>query len=154
MDIIQRIAQLESEQIGERVYDGLYQKAKTNSGNLGFNIPYGYDYIDGVLTINKTEKEYVKMIYSSYRNGYSMKRIAETLNKQNVKTKQNKKWGSQTISNILKNPLYYGAFHWGEFIHSGKHEAIIDKNSFNEVQYEIRSRKNNIISNKSNKKIN
>jgi len=44
MDIIQRIAQLESEQIGERVYDGMEQKARTNGGSLGFNIPYGYDF--------------------------------------------------------------------------------------------------------------
>ena len=43
MDIIQRIAQLESEQIGERVYVGMDQKAKTNGGMLVFNIPYGYD---------------------------------------------------------------------------------------------------------------
>ena len=46
---IQRIAQLESEQIGERVYAGMEQKAKTNSGVLGFNIPYGYDYNNGIL---------------------------------------------------------------------------------------------------------
>ena len=44
MNIIQGIAQLESEQIGERVYIGMEQKAKTNGGMLGFNIPYGYDY--------------------------------------------------------------------------------------------------------------
>jgi len=41
MSIIQLIAQLESEQIGERVYIGMEQKARTNGGVLGFNIPYG-----------------------------------------------------------------------------------------------------------------
>ena len=35
MDIIQRIAQLESEQIGERVYMGMSQKAKGGHGALG-----------------------------------------------------------------------------------------------------------------------
>ena len=35
MDIIQRIAQLESEQIGERVKVGMTQKAKKGSGYLG-----------------------------------------------------------------------------------------------------------------------
>src|SRR2546422_8110972 len=41
MDIIQRIAQLESEQIGERVYMGMSQKAKEGPGILGFHPPLG-----------------------------------------------------------------------------------------------------------------
>ncbi|HEC81132.1 MAG TPA: recombinase family protein, partial [Thermoplasmatales archaeon] len=53
MDIIQRIAQLESEQIGERVYIGMEQKAKTNGGILGFNIPYGYEYKNGKLVVKE-----------------------------------------------------------------------------------------------------
>ena len=54
MDIIQRIAQLESEQIGERVYIGMEQKARTGSGMLGFNIPYGYYFSDGFLSVSYT----------------------------------------------------------------------------------------------------
>ncbi len=69
MDIIQRIAQLESEQIGERVYIGMEQKAKTNGGVLGFNIPYGYDYSNGKLIVNHTESNNVKNIFRYYRNG-------------------------------------------------------------------------------------
>src|SRR3989304_10186007 len=42
MDIIQRIAQLESEQIGERVDMGMGQKAKKGGGGLGAPPPYGY----------------------------------------------------------------------------------------------------------------
>ena len=63
MNIIQGIAQLESEQIGERVYIGMEQKAKTNGGVLGFNIPYGYDYMNGKLEVNETEAIVVKNIY-------------------------------------------------------------------------------------------
>ncbi len=66
MDIIQRIAQLESEQIGERVYIGMEQKAKTNGGILGFNIPYGYDYSNGKLKIKQNEAENVKNIFQNY----------------------------------------------------------------------------------------
>ena len=55
VDIIQRIAQLESEQIGERVYLAMKQKAKTVGGPLGGNIPYGYDYYNGTLKLNEKE---------------------------------------------------------------------------------------------------
>ena len=60
MDIIQRIAQLESEQISERVKVGMTQKAKSGVGYLGFNIPYGYDYKNGELVLNPHEAKIVK----------------------------------------------------------------------------------------------
>jgi site-specific DNA recombinase len=134
MDIIQRIAQLESEQIGERVYVGMEQKAKTNGGVLGFNIPYGYDYINGKLVVNNSEANIIKKIFDMYKNKFGMKKIAEILNKENIPTKLNKKWGSQTISLILKNPVYCGFLHWEDYLNPSKHIPIIDKNTFNEVQ--------------------
>jgi len=134
MDIIQRIAQLESEQIGERVYVGMEQKAKTNGGVLGFNIPYGYDYSNGKLTINHNESENVKNIFQNYLNGISMKKIAEELNLKSIPTKLNKVWGTQTVSLILKNPVYCGYLHWEDYLNPSDHPPIVDKNSFNEVQ--------------------
>lgn len=141
MDIIQRIAQLESEQIGERVYVGMEQKAKTNSGMLGFNIPYGYNYIDGKLIVNPDESENVKNIFEMYQKGLSMKKISEDLNLRNIQTKLNKTWGAQTISLILKNPLYCGYLHWEDYLNPGDHDPIIEKNVFNDVQQTIQ-RKN------------
>jgi len=125
MDIIQRIAQLESEQIGERVYIGMKQKAKTNSGMLGFNN--------------------VKEIFNLYLDNFSMKKIAEKLNKKNIPTKNNKTWASQTIATILKNPLYCGYLHWEEHLNKSNHEIIIEPNIFNKVQKMIKqkSRKKN-----------
>jgi DNA invertase Pin-like site-specific DNA recombinase len=134
MDIIQRIAQLESEQIGERVYVGMEQKAKTNGGVLGFNIPYGYDYSNGKLTINHNESENVKNIFQNYLNGISMKKIADELNLKSIPTKLNKVWGIQTVSLILKNPVYCGYLHWEDYLNPSDHPPIVDKNSFNEVQ--------------------
>jgi DNA invertase Pin-like site-specific DNA recombinase len=140
MDIIQRIAQLESEQIGERVYDGMHQKARTNGGPLGFNIPYGYDYIHNELVINKTEEKNVKLIFDLYLKGLSMRKIAEYLNEQNVPTKKHRSWGSQTISKILKNPLYHGVFHWENIKHPDSFPIIIDEVTFNLVQNKILNR--------------
>ena len=140
MDIIQRIAQLESEQIGERVYFGMEQKARVNGGVLGFNIPYGYDYTDGKLTINLNEAENVKNIFEMYLKGMSMKIIAEELNSKDIPTKLNKTWGAQTVSLILKNPLYCGYLHWEDYLNPGDHDLIIDKNIFNDVQKIIKKK--------------
>jgi len=140
MDIIQRIAQLESEQIGERVYIGMEQKAKTNGGVLGFNIPFGYEYENGKLIINDNEAIQIKHIFNLYLNGFSMKKISEEFNRNKIPTKQNKTWGSQTISTILKNPLYCGYLHWEDYLQVGDHIPIIDKNIFNKVQKKIISK--------------
>jgi len=140
MDIIQRIAQLESEQIGERVYAGMEQKAKQNGGVLGFNIPYGYDYIDGKLVVNDSESTIVKNIFDMYRNKLSMKKIAEILNQKRIPTKLNKIWGPQTISLILKNPVYCGFLHWESYLNPNEHPPIIDKIIFNEVQKSIQKK--------------
>ena len=141
MDIIQRIAQLESEQIGERVYVGMEQKARTNGGVLGFNIPYGYDYVDGKLLVNEDEAKQVKNIFQMYLNGLSMKKIADILNSKSIPTKQNKIWGSQTVSMILKNPLYCGFLHWEDYLNPGDHDPIVDRDAFNEIQ-ELRQKRN------------
>ncbi len=132
--IIQGIAQLESEQIGERVYDGMAQKAKSNGGYLGFNIPYGYNYENGKLVINPNECATVKLIYKLYLEGYSLASIVNKLTNLGIPTKRFRKWAKKTISAILKNPLYAGYFVWDSIVQNGTHEPIISKNHFIEVQ--------------------
>jgi DNA invertase Pin-like site-specific DNA recombinase len=134
MDIIQRIAQLESEQIGERVYVGMEQKAKVNGGVLGFNIPYGYDYTNGKLQINSQEASTVRQIYSWYLSGKSMGKISKMLNEVNLPTKKGGSWAKKTISTILKNPVYCGYLHWEEYVNKSDHKPIITNDDFNDVQ--------------------
>lgn len=134
MDIIQRIAQLESEQIGERVYIGMEQKAKMGDGLLGFNIPYGYDYIDGKLVINKKEAEVVRKIFQWYLEGKSMGWIAQALQKRKISTKKGGFWAKKTVSSILKNPIYCGYLKWEKYLYKGDHQPIIDVQTFNRVQ--------------------
>ena len=149
VDIIQRIAQLESEQIGERVYAGMHQKASTpverlaseKSPYLGFNHPYGYNYREGELSINQIEAKFVKNIYEHYLGGKSMGDISKYLNNVNAPTKRGGKWDKRTIANILKNPLYYGDIKWDGIVKSAPHEPIIDKESFQTVQKMISKRR-------------
>jgi len=143
MDIIQRIAQLESEQIGERVYIGMQQKAKTNGGVLGFNIPYGYDYIDGKFKINNMEAPVVRNIYLWYMGGKSMGEIEKMLNLAKISTKKGRIWAKKTISTILKNSVYCGYLHWEEYVNKSDHEPIISTRDFNEVQKLIADRSGN-----------
>lgn len=134
MDIIQRIAQLESEQISERVYTGMRQKASTVGGPLGFAIPYGYDYLNGKLTINEKEAKVVKKIFSLYLKGMSISEIVNFLNERHIPTKHNRHWAKKTVAGILKNALYCGVIEWDDIIRKGTHPPIIDVKEFNRVQ--------------------
>jgi len=148
MDIIQRIAQLESEQIGERVYTGMEQKARTPVENLGkdrhpylgFAHPYGYHYSNGRLTVVEEEAKYVRFIFEEYLKGKTLDEICRRLNELKVPTKRGGKWAKYTISRILKNPIYAGYLEWNGIIKKNNHQPIIDKETFNKVQKIIESR--------------
>lgn len=140
MNILQLVAQLESEQIGERVYIGMEQKAKTARGVLGFNIPYGYDYSEGKLKIIENEARVVRNIYSWYKEGKSMGEIAKMLRAAQIPTKKGGCWAKKTISTILKNPTYSGYLHWEKYVNKSDHEQIITESDFNEIQNIIANR--------------
>jgi predicted site-specific integrase-resolvase len=110
MNIVQGIAQLESEQIGERVYIGMEQKAKKNCGVL---------------------------VYFCYKDGKSMGEIAKMFNNAKIPTKKQGFWAKKTISTILKNPTYCGYLHWEKYLHKSDHIPIISETDFNEVQDRI-----------------
>ncbi|MDG6224403.1 MAG: recombinase family protein [Candidatus Thermoplasmatota archaeon] len=141
MDIIQRIAQLESEQIGERVYVGMRQKAKEGKGILGFAIPYGYNFVDGKLELDRDESSTICEIFSLYNEGYSIRGIARELKKKQIRTKKGSiNWDPKTIFRILSNPLYCGYHRWDDVIYAGDMDPIIDRELFERVQTRLHRR--------------
>lgn len=137
MDIIQRIAQLESEQIGERVYMGMKQKASTVGGPLGGYSPYGYDYDDGLLVVNEEERKGVLLIFEEYLAGRTTREIANLLNFKDVPKRTKTQWFKMTVSRMLRNPIYCGYMEWDGILRKADHQEIIDVRTFNEVQREI-----------------
>jgi len=140
MDMIQRIAQLESEQIGERTYMGMREKAESFAGILGFNAPFGYSFEDGKLVIVEDEAEIVREIYNRYQNGSTMDEIAFYLNTNHLLTKNNNPWNKYNLRTVLHNPTYAGYLHWEEIVWKADHEPIIDPEFFNEIQLLIASK--------------
>jgi len=138
MDIIQRIAQLESEQIGERVKLGMIEKARRGTGHLGSGHPYGYSYHNGTLIIVEDEANTAKEIFKRYLDGLSLREIADLLNDRGVLSKTGKDWSKQAISKILKNPLYCGFIRWDGIVRQGEHDPLVSREVFNRVQIRMR----------------
>ena len=143
MDIIQRIAQLESEQIGERVYVGMEQKAKQRGGTLGKPAPYGYAYRDGVLHPVDEEVPTVKQIFAQFLAGEAKQEIASALNASGIATRRGTQWTVWNIGHILENPVYAGALHWQDQLQLDVHPSIVGPKTFDAVQdlLDARSRK-------------
>lgn len=133
MDLMQRIAQLESEQISERVKIGMERKARYGNGLLGSGHPYGYEYSHGELHIINDEMYTIKAIYNMYCKKYSMNFIASMLNDAMIPAKKGGKWNKQSICNILHNPLYAGYVEWDGNIRMGDHYAIINREIFEAI---------------------
>jgi DNA invertase Pin-like site-specific DNA recombinase len=133
MDIMQRIAQLESEQIGERVKIGRTRKAKYGAGNMGSGHPYGYVYERGSLTVVEYEAEVVRDIYYMHSEGRSLRSIADTLNNSLIRPKRGGRWSHQSVSKILHNPIYAGYIRWDGIVRTGEHAAIISQDVFESV---------------------
>lgn len=134
MDIIQRIAQLESEQIGERVYMGMAQKHHQGKGLLGFRRPYGYDYAEGALLLNEKEARVVRRIFKEFAKGVALHSIAEGLNRDGVPSHRKRTWSKSGIRYMLHNPVYIGKIRWDGKIRDGNHEAIVDEGLWEAVQ--------------------
>lgn len=133
VDMIQRIAQLESEQIGERTYIGMEQKASMG-GMMGFNPPYGYRLENSNLIIEAHEANVIRRIYSEYLQGHTMVSIADSLNSQSIFTKNGNLWTKWSISRILHNPIYVGYRRWDKLQIKSDHTPLISLEDFNKVQ--------------------
>jgi site-specific DNA recombinase len=111
------------------------------------------------LVPDADEAKIVKLIYdwftSPSRIGVSS--IRNRLNDMRVPTRKGGPWSDETVRSILTNPVYIGKIRWlgrpqvkrivnGEVVRrrpradepiivDGKHEAIIDENTYNRAQY-------------------
>ena len=133
MDIMQRMAQLESEQIGERVYDAMFKKAQEGDGPMGSGEPYGYRYSHGTLVVVEAEAEVVNRIFDLYLAGNSMEDIAVSLTNSNIPSKTGGQWSRQAICRILHNPLYKGYLRWDKGIYKSRTPAIVSEKVFDSV---------------------
>jgi site-specific DNA recombinase len=143
MDIIQRIAQLESEQIGERVKLGMTQKARKGMGYLGSPEPYGYAVRDGRLIVVDHEAGIIPFIFNSYSRGMSLEEIARSLNQRGIAAKKGGVWKKQAVSRILRNPIYCGLLRWDGHDVPSDHPPLISTGSFNLVQELMEERRRN-----------
>ncbi|WP_028284056.1 recombinase family protein, partial [Olleya marilimosa] len=103
-------------------YDNMVRKERSRLGKIekvklnywrGGDCPFGYklkwDGIGNRLTENESESKWIRMIYSEYSKGTSLKEIKSILEDNKIKTRRgNKLWSMGSLQVILKNEIYTG----------------------------------------------
>lgn len=132
-------AQLEREQIKERMQLGKLGRAKSGKSMMWARTSYGYDYHKetGTVTINELEAIAVRDIFNSYLAGMSITKLRDKLNDKYPKTPN---WHYRIIRGILANPVYCGYNQYKGQIFLGNHEPIISEKTFNKTQDELKAR--------------
>ena len=140
MDIIQRIAQLESDQIGERTHMGMGEKHKQRGGNLGKRAPFGYAYGPGqVLQPVPAEAPAALELFQRFAGGAGKVELAAWLNKQGFRGrggrgKPGAPFNHKTVHNLLANVTFAGDTDWDGTIQPDTHPAIVPRLLFEAVQ--------------------
>jgi len=101
-------AQMEVENISERVKLGL--EARRREGKWTGGAPYGfrYDPETGILVIEREEAEVVRLIYEKYLDKGTLHSVARYLNMNEIPTRKGNPWRASTVRRILLRPIYTG----------------------------------------------
>lgn len=133
--VLSVFAQLEREQIRERMAMGRAERAKSGLWQGGGWIPVGYDYVDGHLVPNPVRAAAVKDIYDLFLGGTPITSIKLAVNRKYALN-----FSDTTVHSVLSHRLYVGDIVWQGNIYRGQHEPLIDMETFARAQKLLHSR--------------
>lgn len=127
--ILSVFAQLEREQIKERMSLGREGRAKSGLFHGSNRIPIGYQYIDGQLVIDPYEAEIVRRIYREFNAGKTKASIASQFQREGITTHFGKITAG-TVHSVVTNRVAIGVIIHNGVEYPGQHEAIIEREEF------------------------
>ena len=135
LGIMSAFAQLERETIKIRTRMGMRERVKSGLWMGGGKIPFGYSYDKESGTLVKNEdSDKVREIYSLYLQGYSPSAISQKLGMKYDKL----------VTQILKRETNTGVINYKGEKYQGKHEALIDRETYLAAQSEMKRRSKNV----------
>jgi len=143
LNVLLSFAQFEREVTAERIRDKIAASKKKGMW-MGGPPPLGYDVRDKQLVANEAEAETVRQLFRLYLETGGVRRLKERADQLGITTKYRRLLDGRTqggklfsrgnLYHLLANPIYIGEIKHHEKTYPGKHDAIIDKETWNAVQ--------------------
>lgn len=130
--ILSVFAQLEREQIKERMMMGKEARAKLGKYSTS-TVLVGYDYENGELVPNEYEKMLIVRVFTEYANGKRVFSIRRDLNAEGLFHKYGK-WSDSTVNRVLNNKTYIGYIKHSSKWYKGTHEPLVSEELFDKCQ--------------------
>ncbi len=126
-----------TDNLSEEVKKG--QKQKIKEGWLPTTPPLGYKTVGEkghkIHVIDETVAPYIKEMFALYATGnYSTVALGEKMYKQGFRSRSGVQVVKSQIHKILSEPFYYGKLVWNGNLFEGKHDPLISKDLFDQVQ--------------------
>lgn len=143
LNVLLSFAQFEREVTGERIRDKIAASKKKGMWMGGY-VPLGYDLRDRRIYLNPKEAETIRTIFSNYLRLGCVMALKNYLDRNRIFSKSRTsgngtKTGGTSFSRgalykILKNRIYSGEIAHKGAVHRGQHEAIINREQWDQVQ--------------------
>ena len=147
LNVLLSFAQFEREVTGERIRDKIAASKKKGMWMGGF-CSLGYDIRERRLVVNREESKLVRDIYKRYLELGSVRLLKLDLDLRGIVSKirvskNGRRSGGRSFSRgalyeLLANPLYIGEIRHKKVRHPGQHEAILDRQNWENVQRLLR----------------
>jgi DNA invertase Pin-like site-specific DNA recombinase len=147
LNVLLSFAQFEREVTGERIRDKIAASKKKGMW-MGGVVPLGYDIKARNLTVNEGEATTVRLLFRRYLELGTVRQLKEVADKLGLVTKQRKQASGRTtggqaftrghLYQLLSNPIYVGEIAHKGVHYPGRHEAIVDRATFEAVQRRLK----------------
>lgn len=135
------VNQFYSEALAEDVKRGMMDNAKKCmvNGKISFGFRKGSD---GRYEIVPEEAEIIREIFNRIIDGWQQRDILDDLNLRGIRTHSGGEWQRQSFGTLLRNEQYIGVYSFGGVSIDGGIPAILDRETFEEVQMILTTKKN------------
>ncbi|PJK28002.1 hypothetical protein CVT23_19265 [Minwuia thermotolerans] len=146
LNVLLSFAQFEREVTAERIRDKIAASRKKGMW-MGGGLPVGYRAEERQLVVDQDQAHLVRRIFALYLELGSVRAVQQVLEAEGIRTPQRKSRAGRNhggrpfsrgnLYSILGNPIYIGRVrHRGE-VFDGRHEAIIDRETWTRVQKQL-----------------
>lgn len=143
LNMLLSFAQFEREVTAERIRDKI-AASKARGMWMGGNPPLGYKPDGRTLAIVEEHAEIVRHLFARYLDLGNVRLVAGELTREGIiaperiattgRATGGRPFTRGQIYKLLSNPIYIGEIHHKGQVHAGKHEAIIDRETWDSVQ--------------------